>query len=228
MNNRTLTSIGGIAGIAGGIIGLVANILHPAADDLTNPLSQIQLVADSRIWNVDHLMIMLGVLLVLAFVVAFERTITASAGAAWARLALVFQVVAASTIVVLIGIDGIASKAIFNSWAASSGSDREILTHFVVALEEIDFGVFTTFWMVQYGLVFIMLGLAVWFSGIYRWYLGLVPLILGATATVVAIVWSYIGLAPATIAPGFGAGLILLVWVVTMSVVMLRTKDDTA
>ena len=226
MNDRALTKIGGVAGIAGGVVGIVFNLLHPATDDLEDTLSQIQVVADSDIWLVDHLMLMFGVLLVTAFVVALAQTITNSPAVAWARLGLVLQIVAAATMVVLIGIDGIASEIIFDDWAAASGTEREILTQISIALEHINVAVFTTFVIVQYGLVFLMIGLAVWFSDNYHSTLGIAALVLGAVGTVMGVLWAFIGFEWATVLPGFGAIVALLTWVVIMGVVMLRSEPD--
>lgn len=220
--DQTWTRIGGVAAVLGGMLGVVFNLLHPAVDDLEDTLAQIQLVADSNIWVLDHFLLMIGVLLVSTFVVALERTIHNPLAAPWARLAVVFQVVAASTMVVLIGIDGIASKAIFEEWAASSGSEREILTQISIALEEIDFGVFTTFVTIQYGLVFVLIGLALWRSGNYPSFLWAPGLILGVLGTAAGVVWTFAGLDSNTALPAFGTFVTALVWVVLLGTWMLR------
>lgn len=119
-----LIRVGAVAGIVGGAIGIVTNLAHPVAVDLEDSLAQIQAVADSDIWIVDHLGIMFGVLLVTLFVDTLGRTITEPRAAAFARFGLIFQTVAAAAIVVLIGIDGIASKEVFDEWAASTGTER--------------------------------------------------------------------------------------------------------
>jgi hypothetical protein len=169
---------------------------------------------------------MLGVLLVTAFIDILQRTIRNPVAAALARFGFVLQVVAAATIVVLIGIDGIASKEIFTEWAAATSSEREILTQISIAIEEIDFGVFTTFMIVQYGLVFVMTGAAVWLSGTYNKFLGMGAVILGAFGIIMGLIWAFNGLSPTSAALGFGAILGLLAWVVIMGATMWRQPAD--
>ena len=191
-------------------------------DDLTDTLAQVELVAGSDIWLIDHLAIMFGVLFVLVFVVAVDRSLANTAGALWARIAYSFQVVAAATIVVLIGIDGIGSKEIFDTWADATGSEREILDQIVVAVEHIDFGVFTTYVIVQYGLMFIALGLAFLNTDLYSRVYGIAAVVLGTVGTVTGIIWAFVGITPETVWIGFGTLLLLLVLVVLIGVSMLR------
>lgn len=224
--NRTLIRAGAIAGLAGGAIGIVSNLTHPVADDLNDSLAQVQLVADSDGWLVGHLGAMFGVLLVTLFIDTLRTTITRPLAATLARFALIFQIVAAATIVVLIGIDGIASKEVFDEWALATGTEREILDQIVVVVERIDVGIFTTFLIVQYGLVFALIGSAVALSGRYNPFLGLGAALIGLYGTVVGLVWAFNGLTTTTASLGFGALLGNLAWVIVMATVMLRNDSS--
>ena len=228
MNARLWTRIGGAAAIGGGALGLVFNAIHPQVDDLEDTLAQVQLVADSDIWVLDHLSLMFGVLLITVFVTALDRTITTPTAMPWVRLAYTMQIVAAGTMVVLIGLDGIASKLIFEEWATATGNEREILTQIVTAIEEIDIAIFTTFITVQYGIVYTLVGLAMWLSDDHPNSLGIPTLLLGALATAAGITLTFVGLNADTALPGFGTILTILLWTIPIGIWMLLNTPEPA
>lgn len=86
---------------------------------------------------------------------------------------------------------------------------------------------FTTFLIVQYGLVFMLVGIAVWQSSRYNRFLGLAATILGAYGTTVGLIWVFNGLTNTTASLGFGAVLGLLAWTITMGIVMWRQPTRT-
>jgi hypothetical protein len=55
--------IGSYAGIAGALLGLVGNLLHPATP-IGDPQGVARTIADSRLWVPDHLAIVLGLILI--------------------------------------------------------------------------------------------------------------------------------------------------------------------
>ena len=65
--------IGSYAGIAGALLGLVGNLLHPATP-IGDPEGVARTIADSRLWVPDHLAIVLGLILMLG-----------SSSTAWSR-----------------------------------------------------------------------------------------------------------------------------------------------
>ena len=66
--------IGSYAGIAGALLGLVGNLLHPATP-IGDPEGVARTIADSRLWVPDHLAIVLGLILMLGgLAVAWSRT----------------------------------------------------------------------------------------------------------------------------------------------------------
>jgi hypothetical protein len=56
--------VGSYAGIAGALLGLVGNLLHPATP-IGDPEGVARTIADSRLWVPDHLAIVLGLILTL-------------------------------------------------------------------------------------------------------------------------------------------------------------------
>jgi hypothetical protein len=54
--------VGSYAGIAGALLGLVGNLLHPS-NPHRGPRGVARTIADSRLWVPDHLAIVLGLIL---------------------------------------------------------------------------------------------------------------------------------------------------------------------
>jgi hypothetical protein len=61
--------VGSYAGIAGALLGLVGNLLHPATP-IGDPEGVARTIADSRLWVPDHLAIVIGLILMLGGLVA--------------------------------------------------------------------------------------------------------------------------------------------------------------
>ena len=61
--------VGSYAGIAGALLGLVGNLLHPATP-IGDPEGVARTIAGSRLWVPDHLAIVLGLILMLGALAA--------------------------------------------------------------------------------------------------------------------------------------------------------------
>ena len=66
--------IGSYAGIAGALLGLVGNLLHPATP-IGDPEGVARTIAGSRLWVPDHLAIVLGLILMLGGLVAIAHSL---------------------------------------------------------------------------------------------------------------------------------------------------------
>ena len=115
MENRIFIRIGAGSAIIGAILFMVANILHPRSPNIEVNQAQIETVAASQIWLADHLLLLVGGMLMLGGLVALRRSITSLPGAAWAEFGYVSAIASTGAMVVLVGLDGIASKVVPSS-----------------------------------------------------------------------------------------------------------------
>lgn len=191
---RTLIRIGALATIAGAVIFMIANIIHPRSPNIELNQAQIETVAGSDIWLTDHLLLFLGGYLLLGGLVAIQRSITSGAGAAWAQLGYVSAVVSTSVLAVLMALDGITSKVVHNAWAVASGEERATALRLAEMMEEIDIGLFSLYIIVFFGITLILYGLAVAMSDTYPKWLGWVAVVLAVASLVVGAVQAYSGL----------------------------------
>lgn len=63
LDTRYAMRLGAIMAIVGGIVFMIGNMLHARADGIEIYQNQIQAVAESDIWIVDHLTLGIGMLL---------------------------------------------------------------------------------------------------------------------------------------------------------------------
>ena len=223
MPERTLIRIGSISAIIGAVILMASNLLHARSPDIEITVEQIKTVAGSDIWVTDHLLFVLGALLMFGGLVALQRSITSEPGASWARFGYLGALVSSGLAVVLGGIDGIASKVIADAWAAATGPEKATALMISEALEEIDIGLFSIYIIVFFGITFILYGLAVALSEVYPKWLGWVAVALGIASFTVGTVHAYVGLSVlGTVYLFSGFASLLIVWVFVMGILMWR------
>ena len=223
MPERTLTRIGSISMVIGAILFTAANMLHPRSPDIEVTAEQVETVADSSIWLTGHLLLGLGALLMLGGLVALQRSITSQPGASWARLGYVAALLSTGLVVVLMGVDGIASKVVHDAWASAAGPDKAVALAISEAVEEIDIGLFSMYIIVFFGATFILYGLAVALSEVYPKWLGWVAVGLGSASLIVGTVQAYNGLSVLGTNYLFsGVASLLTIWVLVMGIMMWR------
>ena len=126
--------IGSYAGIAGALLGLVGNLLHPATP-IGDPEGVARTIADSRLWVPDHLAIVLGLILMLGGLVAIAHSIQDGLPAALARLGSVAAVAGITVGLILVTLDGLAAKGIAEAWATAPVADQAAALQLVAAEE---------------------------------------------------------------------------------------------
>ena len=120
---RGILRVGSYAGIAGALLGLVGNLLHPATP-IWDPEGVARTIADSRLWVPDHLAIVLGLILMLGGLVAIAHSLQDGLPAALARLGSVAAVAGITIGLILVTLDGLAAKGIAEAWTTAQQPTR--------------------------------------------------------------------------------------------------------
>lgn len=220
---RTLIRIGSVSAVIGAIIFMIANIVHPRSPNIEVYQAQIETVAHSQIWITDHLFLLMGGFLLLGGLIAVRHSIATGVAAAWAQLGYVSALISTSLWAVLMGLDGIASKAVHNSWAVASVEEKIIALRVAEMMEEIDVALFSLYIILFFGITFFLYGVAVSMSDAYPKWLGWVAIILAVASFVVGVIQTYAGLSVLVtnvLFTSFSSFLIL--WVLVMGVLTWR------
>lgn len=158
--NKSLLKIGAMAAILGSIGSIVANVLHPRLP-IGDSVAHLTGIAQTGNWVLDHLLILVFFLLMVAGLVIIYRTMSGPGTEGWVELAYFNAVVAAATLAVLIGIDGFALKFLADSWMSAEGPAKEIAFSAGQAMDKLDVGVFAVYMLTFFGTAPILSGILV-------------------------------------------------------------------
>jgi hypothetical protein len=215
--------LGAGAGIAGALLGMAGNLAHPSTPAPgADPDGLARTVAESGSWIPDHLVILVGLILMLGGLVAISRSITGGLPGALARLAYPAALAGVTVGLVLLAIDGVAAKHLAEAWAAAPG-DKAPALQALLAEEAINFALGTLFYILFAGVTFVLLGLAVAWSGAYPPWLGWTVVVAGVGSLLVGLVQAQVGETNAvTRIPGIVFPTVITLWLAWMGVLVLR------
>jgi len=184
--------IGSVAGIIGALLAMVGNLLHPATP-IADPEGVARTIAESEAWVLVHLVIVVGLILMLGGLVAISRSIEGGVAGALARLGSVAAVAGVTVGVVLVIVDGVAAKHLSDAWEAAPPEEAAAALRVVLAEEAINFALAALFNILFAGVTFILLGLAVAWSGEYSGWLGWVVVVAGVGSVPIGMVQAFTG-----------------------------------
>jgi len=184
--------IGSVAGIIGALLAMVGNLLHPATP-VADPEGVARAIAESESWVLVHLVIVVGLIFMLGGLVAISRSIEGGVAGALARLGSVAAVAGVTVGVVLVIVDGVAAKHLSDAWEAAPPEEAAAALRVVLAEEAINFALAALFNILFAGVTFILLGLAVAWSGEYSGWLGWVVVVAGVGSVPIGMVQAFTG-----------------------------------
>src|ERR687897_773293 len=184
--------IGAVAGIVGSLLAMVGTLLPPATP-IGDPQGVARTIAQSEGWVLIHLVIVVGLILMLGALVAISRSVEGGVAGALAQLGYVAAVAGVTVGVVLVIVDGVAAKHLADAWEAAPPGEAAAALRVVLAEEAINFALASLFNILFAGVTFILLGLAVAWSGEYPGWLGWIAVVAGVGSVPVGLVQAYTG-----------------------------------
>ena len=228
MKDRSLIRTGAGLGLAGALLAVVVNLLHPRTTG-TADTARFELIADSSLWKIDHYLVAVVVLMTLAGFVALGRYVEDTPGQPWARLAVAGGIAATAIGLLVAAIDGYALKAVIDRWADAGSPSEGPLLEAVHAVEAISTGVFNTFNGTVVGIIPVLGGLAVLRSGRFVGWIGALAILGGVIGLVVDLVGTLDELTPFLANVVFTAGaLMVTVWAIVINWTMFKEASAPA
>jgi hypothetical protein len=192
LESRWVYRIGGTAAVAGSLLGMVGNLVHPATP-MDDKEGVAQTIADSGSWVPIHLAIVFGILLMLGGLFAVRRSIEGGLPEVLASLGLVAGIVGATIGLVLVILDGVAARQLAEEWALASADEQGTALSLIHANETINFALASLFNLVFAAATFILFGLAVALSDLFPRWLGWVAVVAGSLSAVAGTIQAYTG-----------------------------------
>lgn len=193
-----LFKAGAMLFLVAGPLGGLGQALHPRPDpDVA--LSMLETVAATSIWIPIHVASMLSVILTLGGLVALYRSLSTQPERGLARLGSIAAVVGAAVTLVALAIDGVAFKHIADTWAATSGADRDVATVVALAVEEVILPLQALNTLAWFGFPFVAYGLSVIYSSGYPSWMGWIAVVCGVVCIVLGVVQLFAGSGTSTL-----------------------------
>jgi hypothetical protein len=222
LDDRWVFRLGGVAAIAGALLGMVGNLVHPVTP-IDDPEGVARVIAQSGSWVPIHLAIVLGIVLMLGGLVAISMSIREGVAGALSRFGLVAAVVGATVGLVLVILDGVAARQLAQEWAAAPPEGRGVALALVHANETINFALASLFNFVFAAVTFVLFGLSVVISGVYPRWLGWLAVLAGALSMAAGTIQASVGepTEASRLLTIVGPSVITL-WLLWMGVLLLR------
>jgi uncharacterized membrane protein len=191
----TQIRVGAALAIAGGVVTLVFNGLHPHPSDPT-PEAFLREVAGHPYWTTLHLGLSLGVLLIVGGLASLTDVLRQQRGAQLAWFGLLTVVLGAALFLVNFAIDGLAMQGIARAWVTAAPAEQATALRVADALDRTNFGLYTFETLLLPGLPFILYGFALVVSGTYPRPLGWAAVLGGCVSLVAGLLQAYDGRSP--------------------------------
>lgn len=221
--DRLLIRYGSLIAIAGSVIFMIANVLHPRSPDIESTPAQIETVAQSALWLSDHLALLLGGIMLLAGFIALKHLISSGTGSVWAKLGYPMAVVSTAVWTVLMAVDGIASKVVHDAWLVAPIAEKAMALRAAEIMEEIDISIFSAYIVVFFGVTFFLYACAVATSGVFPKWLGWIGALLAAAGFTVGMAQAYYGLSVLITNTLFASiSSFLIIWFIAVCAISIR------
>jgi len=186
-HDKALYLYGGIAAVTGSLLGMVGNLIHPATP-IDDPEGVAHVIANSGAWFGIHFAIVIGISLMLAGLVALNRSISEGPAGALSRLGRYAATVGITIGLILVTLDGVAARQLAEEWAAAPAELKPIELQVMLANETVNFALASLFNLIFAGAAYILFGLAVALSDVYPRWIGWIAVAAGVGSVGAAVI----------------------------------------
>lgn len=218
--------IGATCAIAGSVSLFVGTYLHPIKADPNNVVAAFTEYAADRLWVASHLMQLAGIALTVAALLMLAQQLETSNGRAWSRLAAGGAIASLAVATALQAVDGIALKAMVDSWAMAPATQKGIAFHAAFAVRQVEIGFASTLSLL-FGLTVTMYGVALLRDRMYPKWVAALGIVGGVPTTIAGAVMAYTGFSGLAMAINMPASSLLLVWMLTVGVFKWGRREVT-
>jgi hypothetical protein len=228
MGHCSASRVGATCAIGGSVLLLIGTALHPleadpskAEADPSKAVAAFSEYAADRLWVASHLTQLVGVMLIVAALLSLAQELEAGSRTGWSRLAAGGATASLAVATALQAIDGIALKAMVDTWAVSPAAHKEVAFHAAFAVRQVEVGLASTLSLV-FGLTATVYGVVLLGHRAYPKWVAALAIGGGVSTTIAGVVMAHTGFSGLAMAINMPANTLLLGWMVTLGVCMWR------
>ena len=182
----TLNRLGAASGIAGAFLAIIGNLLHPRLP--ADAIAAHGIIAQHRYWDVVHLVILLAAACLAVFFVALAAASTTPRGRAWSWAGATVGLLGAAVLIVAIGIDGYAGKALADAYRESADNERFVHLQVAEGINLLHTGLLYVWLMLFFGAPFVAYGMAGLAEGRWKPWISWLAIGIGSIVVVLSAV----------------------------------------
>src|SRR5262249_31306417 len=220
---RSTNRTGALCAISGSLLLFVGTYLHPMGADPNDAVAAFTEYAADRLWVASHLTQLAGVALMVVALLLLMRQFESGNAAGWARIASGLAVASLAVAAALQAVDGIALKAMVNTWAGASPAQKEGVFHAAFAVRQIEVGL-ASMLSLSFGITAAVSGVAVLVDRMYPTWLGALAIMGGGPTAVAGLVIAYTRFSGLAMLVHMPANSVLVVWMLTVGGVLWRRE----
>ncbi len=212
--------------VAGAVIGLVGNALHPHTAN-PDPAATVQTIAQNGAWVGVHLAVIVAILLIIGGLVGLAELLKDTVGGALAGLGLAAALLGGAVVTVSTAVDGFVGKALALSSVGAPAADAALALRLSIAVNQVQFGIWSIGMLVFFGAAFACFGIAVSASRRFPGWFGLVAVVGGSGSAVAALLQiAATGAVQAAETLFLASSVLLTLWTLALGVLMWRGRAD--
>jgi len=221
MEPSNASRTGATCAIAGSVLLFIGTYLHPQGADPNDAVAAFTEYAASRIWVASHLTQLAGVALMMAALLLLAHQLETGRAKGWTRIARAGAIVTLAGAMALQAVDGIALKAMVDTWAAAPPTQREGAFYAAFAVRQIEIGL-ASMVSLSSGVTATVYGVALLLDRTYPTWVGGLGIGGGVPTAAAGVVIAYTGFSGLAMAINMPANSLLLAWMILLGVHMWR------
>ncbi len=193
---RALLRLGAVTGIAGVLVQVVMDQLHPAQADPNDSSAAFAEYSHSRIWTEVHLGQFLGTLLLATSLLCLARALSRQRGmsGALAMVGAFTAILLTAVFAVQMALDGIALRSAVHTWVTTTGPSKVSAFQVAEGLRGLEKGLSAVFHICN-GFTLVLLGLSIATGRLYPRWLGWTAAVAGVAFLGGGVVTAHVGFA---------------------------------
>lgn len=225
LNVPAYQRIGAVCAIAGSILNLVANLLHPKELVAYDSAAHFRTIAADSSWSLDHFLFVIVAAITLWGLIAISDSLLKTPGGFMARLAAYIAVIGTAIMTIFFVVDGFGMKSVAEIWLNAPAAEAVPALYSALLMSKLGLGTGSAYQVWYLGLLPILYSIAMLQGGTFPRWISLIAMLGGVFGVVAGAGFFLFGYSIAGLFSFIGAQAIIALWVLVAGIVLYRSTD---